>query len=103
MTQQLTLEIEPSEPTGPGPEKFLKAPLSGSGWQVRNWCGYFQHREWVEGSPGPWCIYVTGFSGPDCETAHVQLWPEGTRAHRMTKGDSLVIDGQYFGRDRWDH
>ncbi|MEM1396634.1 MAG: hypothetical protein AAGH38_04190 [Pseudomonadota bacterium] len=70
-------------------------------WQCRNWRGYFQSRE--QGK-GPWQFSIYAFG--DVDAVIYAIDDEGTLYHWrvfMDDRDRLLIDGQRFGRNRWQH
>ena len=99
----LLLEQEAEQKPSWNPEAQLAPPADGNGWQSRNYHGYHQAREWVDGEPGDWTFHIPYFYGDDDPNCPVLMW-DGTKSDvPITKNAAILIRGRYYGRRWWTH
>lgn len=108
MSTQAFLALAPDDEkkrSGFRPWKHVDPPTGGTGWQLRDFHGYCQAREWVNGEPGDWQFDVTGFytdGGEDGECC-VLMWDGSEKDVPITSRATILIRGRYYGRRYWSH
>lgn len=102
MTQLALFDERPPEP--------LRLPNDGDkarrgAWEIRNWRGWYQSREIVDGRAGAWCFQIYGFRDDDCSVyAFDPISGDVIRCDvPIDDRDRILVDGRRYGRDRWAH
>lgn len=70
-------------------------------WQCRNWHGLLQHRE---GGQGNWCFLVHSFGGdPDADGTAWLHGIDGKTPVPIDRANRILVEGKWYGRERWHH
>jgi hypothetical protein len=72
-------------------------------FETRDFHGFFQHREIVEGVPlGAWKFNVSSFGNDDKDCFLLMTDGSLTRVP-IDKDDRITVNGRLYGRENWHH
>ena len=93
------------EPETFDPGRATGVPLGGNGFQNRDFHGFFQAREWVNGEPGRWCFDVTSFTGlgQGADEAQLLMWDGTTTSVPISGKNAILVRGHWYDRRHWTH
>ena len=75
---------------------------NGSGWQVRDFKGWWQAREFSDGKPSRWQFEVPWFSSDDAHCSVLRA--DGTLQEvRIDAANRIYIDGRWYDSRHWHH